>query len=316
MFQTCAYLYSSNFSPQVKKARNQSQIFNRKSISRNTTHRQSLHLQAMSTGETLKGQHKVRESKLQDCNEKTAQTQPRQIKQNQNVLPQFVVSTLFNPENCLLMQSYIFNSKCLQCRRRLQVTRRVKPTSHVHSWRYNTGMANLQLCHQSCSILLHHVFCKNLAEEALVCKTSNEALSVCKLVNRLFQDHPHWLAILSCYKCIPVTVKNVAQQWNDDVKWHCFRHWGIILPVYWKLNKKVKEIEEEMDSQSTLDPELKFMINAKIVCGFSKNESAKGNTAAFTLYDTVYVAEPNIWGSRSIMIPQGFLQVEGTIYPL
>ena len=37
------------------KARNQSQIFNRKSNSRNTTHRQSLHLQAMLTGETLKG---------------------------------------------------------------------------------------------------------------------------------------------------------------------------------------------------------------------------------------------------------------------
>jgi len=35
--------YSSNFTPQVKQARNQWQIFNRKSISRNTTHRQSLH---------------------------------------------------------------------------------------------------------------------------------------------------------------------------------------------------------------------------------------------------------------------------------
>jgi len=34
----------------MKKARNQSQIFNRKSISRNTTHRQSYHLQAMLTG--------------------------------------------------------------------------------------------------------------------------------------------------------------------------------------------------------------------------------------------------------------------------
>jgi len=41
MIQICAYLYSSNFTPQVKEARNQSQIFNRKSISRNTTHRQS-----------------------------------------------------------------------------------------------------------------------------------------------------------------------------------------------------------------------------------------------------------------------------------
>jgi len=41
MIQTCAYLYSSNFTPQVKEPWNQSQIFNRKSISRNTTHRQS-----------------------------------------------------------------------------------------------------------------------------------------------------------------------------------------------------------------------------------------------------------------------------------
>jgi len=41
---------SSNFTPQVKEARNQSQIFNRKSISRSTTHRQSYHLQAMLTG--------------------------------------------------------------------------------------------------------------------------------------------------------------------------------------------------------------------------------------------------------------------------
>ena len=38
---------SSNFTPQVKEARNQSQIFNRKSISRNTTHRLSYHLQAL-----------------------------------------------------------------------------------------------------------------------------------------------------------------------------------------------------------------------------------------------------------------------------
>jgi len=34
----------------VKEARIQSQIFNRKSSSRNTTHRQSYHLQAMPTG--------------------------------------------------------------------------------------------------------------------------------------------------------------------------------------------------------------------------------------------------------------------------
>jgi len=34
----------------VKEARNQPQIFYRKSTSRNTTHRQSYHLQAMLTG--------------------------------------------------------------------------------------------------------------------------------------------------------------------------------------------------------------------------------------------------------------------------
>jgi len=39
----------------MKQARNQSQNFNWKSISRNTTHRQSLRLQAMLTSETLKG---------------------------------------------------------------------------------------------------------------------------------------------------------------------------------------------------------------------------------------------------------------------
>jgi len=65
---------SSNFTPQVKEARNQSQIFNRKSTSRNITHRQSYHLQEILTGETLKDQNKYRESKQpQDCNEKTAQ---------------------------------------------------------------------------------------------------------------------------------------------------------------------------------------------------------------------------------------------------
>ena len=35
---------ASNFTPQVKEAKNQSQIFNRNSTSRNTTHRQSSHL--------------------------------------------------------------------------------------------------------------------------------------------------------------------------------------------------------------------------------------------------------------------------------
>ena len=41
---------SNNFTPHVKEARNQSQISDRKFISRNTTHRQSYHLQAMLTG--------------------------------------------------------------------------------------------------------------------------------------------------------------------------------------------------------------------------------------------------------------------------
>jgi len=36
-----SFNHSSNFTPQVKDARNQSQIFNRKSISRNTTYRQT-----------------------------------------------------------------------------------------------------------------------------------------------------------------------------------------------------------------------------------------------------------------------------------
>jgi len=43
-------MFTSNFTLQVKEARNQSQIFDRKSISRHTTHRQSYHLQAMLTG--------------------------------------------------------------------------------------------------------------------------------------------------------------------------------------------------------------------------------------------------------------------------
>ena len=42
IIESCAYLCSSNFTPHVKQARNQSQLFNRKSISRNITHRQSL----------------------------------------------------------------------------------------------------------------------------------------------------------------------------------------------------------------------------------------------------------------------------------
>jgi len=39
----------------VKQARNQSQIFNKKFISRNTTHRHSLHMQAALTSETSEG---------------------------------------------------------------------------------------------------------------------------------------------------------------------------------------------------------------------------------------------------------------------
>jgi len=38
MIQNCTYLYPSNFTPQVKQARNQSQVFNRKSISRQFLH--------------------------------------------------------------------------------------------------------------------------------------------------------------------------------------------------------------------------------------------------------------------------------------
>ena len=37
-------MYPLDVTSQVKEAGNQSQIFNRKSISRNTTHRQSYHL--------------------------------------------------------------------------------------------------------------------------------------------------------------------------------------------------------------------------------------------------------------------------------
>jgi len=44
MIQTRTCVYSSNFTPQVKQAKTQWEIFNRKSISRNTTHRHSLHL--------------------------------------------------------------------------------------------------------------------------------------------------------------------------------------------------------------------------------------------------------------------------------
>jgi len=46
-------VYSSNFTLLAKQVRYLSQIFNRKSNSRNITHRQSFHLQAMTTGETI-----------------------------------------------------------------------------------------------------------------------------------------------------------------------------------------------------------------------------------------------------------------------
>jgi len=55
----CNTVWASNFTPQVKQARNQSQIFNRKSISRNTTHRQSLHL-----FQTVLGNDSLKPSKL------------------------------------------------------------------------------------------------------------------------------------------------------------------------------------------------------------------------------------------------------------
>jgi len=44
MIQTCTYLCSSNVTPQVKEAGNQSQTFNRKSIWPNAAHRQAYHL--------------------------------------------------------------------------------------------------------------------------------------------------------------------------------------------------------------------------------------------------------------------------------
>jgi len=72
----------------VKEVRNQSQIFNRRSISRNTPHRQSYHLQAMLTGlkrrKVYTSSEKV--NHLKTVMKKTAQTQLQQIGQNQNVL--------------------------------------------------------------------------------------------------------------------------------------------------------------------------------------------------------------------------------------
>jgi len=58
----------------VKEARNQSQIFNGKSISRNTTHRQSYHLRAMLTG--VKHRKANRRSEKVN-NLKTAMKKPR-----------------------------------------------------------------------------------------------------------------------------------------------------------------------------------------------------------------------------------------------
>ena len=68
----------------MKEARNESQILNRISISRNTTHRQSYHLQAMLTG-VKRRKAKTRSEKvnnLKTAMKKNAQTQPRQIKQH------------------------------------------------------------------------------------------------------------------------------------------------------------------------------------------------------------------------------------------
>jgi len=58
----------------VKEVRNQSQIFNRKSISRNTTHRQSYHLQAMPTG-VKRRMVNIRSEKVNNL--KTAMKKPR-----------------------------------------------------------------------------------------------------------------------------------------------------------------------------------------------------------------------------------------------
>jgi len=92
--------YSSNFTPQVKEARNQSQIFNRKSISRNTTHRQSYHLQAVLTGvKRWKANTRLEKANNLRLQRKTAQTQPRQIKQNQNVLLKYMQT--LKPQNLL-----------------------------------------------------------------------------------------------------------------------------------------------------------------------------------------------------------------------
>ena len=54
VLETCAYRCSSNYSSHVRQARKLFANFNRKPISSNTTHRQSLNPQAMFTGEKLK----------------------------------------------------------------------------------------------------------------------------------------------------------------------------------------------------------------------------------------------------------------------
>jgi len=58
----------------VKEARNEAQSFNRKSISRNTTHRQCYHLQAMLTGVTRR-KAKTRSEKVNNL--KTAMKKTR-----------------------------------------------------------------------------------------------------------------------------------------------------------------------------------------------------------------------------------------------
>jgi len=90
---------TSNFTPQVKEARNQSQIFNRKSISHNTTHRQSQHLQAMVTG-VKRRKANTRSEKVNNL--KIAMKKPRRPnrdKKYQNVLLNYMQR--LKPQNLL-----------------------------------------------------------------------------------------------------------------------------------------------------------------------------------------------------------------------
>jgi len=75
---------------------NQSANFNRKSISRNTTHRQSYKLQAMFAGETLKG---LRAEKANKLNVKS-EHKLRQIKTLKTYLSQIIAITAVLNCNC------------------------------------------------------------------------------------------------------------------------------------------------------------------------------------------------------------------------